>query len=112
MTAANPVAFKFSQWLDAHNRDDDGDDDDYSPNEPGHDDDGCPTTRPLSPPRDRALRRREAAHRALASSPDPEPTPDMPCGFAHRPNTIGPHQKQRGVAAYQRMAHWTTVPEV
>jgi len=23
---------------------DDGDDDDYSPNEPGHDDDGCPTT--------------------------------------------------------------------
>lgn len=44
LTAAKSVAFKFSQWLDAHNRDDDGDDDDYSPNEPGHDDDGCPTT--------------------------------------------------------------------
>ena len=44
VTAAKSVAFKFSQWLDAHNRDDDGDDDDYSPNEPGHDDDGCPTT--------------------------------------------------------------------
>ncbi len=39
--------------------------------------------------------------------------PTCPCGFAGRPNTIGPHQKQCAVwAAYQRMAHWTTVPEV
>ena len=42
--AVTAAAKKYEEWVETSDSDDDDDDDDYSPNEPGHDDDGCPTT--------------------------------------------------------------------